>query len=52
MQKLGNELNQLIDKIAGLARTSIMDGEKDNNLLFSKVQKKVLTCSLWKLTIL
>lgn len=40
MQKLDNELNQLIDKIAGLARTSIMDGEKDNNLLFSKVQKK------------
>lgn len=40
MQKLDSNLVQLIDKIAGLARTSIMDGEKDNNLLFSKVQQK------------
>lgn len=40
MQKLDSNLVQLIDKIAGLARTSIMDGEKDNNLLFSKVQKR------------
>lgn len=40
MRKLESSLVELIDKIAELARTSIMDGEKDNNLLFSKVQQK------------
>ena len=40
MQKLDSDLVQLIDKIAELARTSIMDGEKNNKLLFEKVQRK------------
>lgn len=40
MKKLEKPFVELIDKIADLARTSIMDGEKDNKLLFSKVQQK------------
>lgn len=40
MKKLDEPVIELIDKIADLARTSIMNGEKDNKLLFSKVQQK------------